>query len=83
MKKQFIISLALFVAIITFIIFNLLPNKARRGRNNDNSMQPIELSSTNNDGGVFTVRLGGMRFNGTNVPISNTNVKFTIVQTNN
>ncbi len=82
MNKPAIISLVLMIAISAFVIVQMLPDRTRRGRASDHSAPPIELTSTNADGEVFTVRLGAMRVNGTNVSVSPTNVKFTIVETN-
>ncbi len=82
MKKTLIISLVLLLAIGVFVILQLLPDRTRRGSSSDHSALLIELTSTNADGEVFTVRLGGMRINGTNMPVNPTNITFTIVETN-
>lgn len=76
MKPQTIIAVVLAIVMTACVLFWVLPGKPPRGRSNNHPVQSVELTATNANGETFTVRMGAMIINGTNV-LTNSNVKIT------
>jgi len=78
MRPQAIITIVLFIIITAAVIWWVMPDKSNRAGNNNPPTQSVTLTATNEKGEAFTVHLGGMIVNGTNAPITNGNISFTV-----
>jgi hypothetical protein len=76
MKK--IIPVVVFIAMTAAVIWWVWPEKS--GRNGINSLppKPVPFTMTNEKGETFTVYVSGAIIHGTNVPLTNGNISFTV-----
>lgn len=77
MRPQAIIVIVVFIIMTAAVILWVLPDKSSRLRNNPPT-HSVTITATNDKGEKFTVRLAGIIINGTNAPITNGNIRFTI-----